>query len=102
MTTDELTALKKTYTGQTVTIEALRPELTRWANLPGRVVTINCNGRALVQFEGADKGFYDIDPDYSDSPNRLPKKIHKAANMRTTESWPVAIAWHWHIAGAAT
>ena len=45
-------------------IEALRPELTRWANVPGRVITFNCNGRALVQFEGADQAFYDIDPVY--------------------------------------
>jgi hypothetical protein len=64
MTSKELSNLKKTYTGQTIAVEAVRPELARWANVPGRVVTINGNGRALVQFEGADQGFYDIDPDY--------------------------------------
>ena len=64
MTSEELENLKETYTGRTVTIEALRPELTRWANVSGRVITFNCNGRALVQFEGADQAFYDIDPEY--------------------------------------
>jgi hypothetical protein len=64
MTPEELTTLKQTYTGRTVMVEALRPELTRWANVPGHVITFNCNGRAIVQFEGADQGFYDIDPDY--------------------------------------
>ncbi len=64
MTPEELEILKETYTGRTVMIEALRPELTRWANVPGHVITFNCNGRALVQFEGADEAFYDIDPEY--------------------------------------
>jgi hypothetical protein len=64
MTPEELENLKETYTGRTVMIEALRPELTRWANVPGRVITFNCNGRALVRFEGADEAFYDIDPEY--------------------------------------
>ena len=64
MTPEELENLKETYTGRTAMIEALRPELTRWANVPGRVITFNCNGRALVQFEGADQAFYDIDPEY--------------------------------------
>jgi hypothetical protein len=64
MTPEELENLKETYTGRTVMIEALRPELTRWANVPGRVITFNCNGRAIVQFEGADQAFYDIDPEY--------------------------------------
>ena len=64
MTPEELENLKETYTGRTVMIEALRPELVRWANVPGRVITFNCNGRALVRFEGADEAFYDIDPEY--------------------------------------
>jgi hypothetical protein len=32
------------------------------AGQPGRVKTINFNGRALVQFDGPDRGWYDIDP----------------------------------------
>ena len=38
--------------------------VARLANVPGRVVTINHNGQALVQFEGADQGWHDIDPTY--------------------------------------
>jgi hypothetical protein len=64
MTSNDLENLKKTFTGRTVTVEALRPELTRWANMSGRVIAINGNGRALVQFDGADQAFYDIDPEY--------------------------------------
>jgi len=78
MTPEELENLKTTYTGQTVMVEALRPELVRWANVPGRVVTLNCNGRALVQFEGADEGFYDIDPEYlslAEPPANRPEEI---------------------------
>jgi hypothetical protein len=45
--------------------------LARWANLPARVVTINCSGRALIQFEGPDLGWHDIDPDYL-KPEPLP------------------------------
>ena len=57
MTPEELDSLKETYTGRTVMIEALHPELIRWANVPGQVITFNCNGRALVQFEGADQAY---------------------------------------------
>ena len=35
MTPEELDSLKETYTGRTVMIEALHPELIRWANVPG-------------------------------------------------------------------
>jgi hypothetical protein len=64
MTPEEIEQLKATYTGRAVMVETMRPEFTRWANTPGRVITFNCNGRALVQFEGADQGIYDIDPEY--------------------------------------
>ena len=45
-------------------VDARRPELARLANVPGRVITINCNGLALVQFEGPASGWYDIDPEF--------------------------------------
>jgi len=52
------------YIGHRVLVDARRPELARWANVPGRIVAVNGNGRALVQFEGADRGWHDIDPEY--------------------------------------
>jgi hypothetical protein len=64
MPPEELERLKQQYVGKRVVVDARRPELTRLANLPGRVVTINCNGRALVQFEGPATGWYDIDPEF--------------------------------------
>jgi hypothetical protein len=64
MTTPELDILKKKYLGRTVTIDAQRPELVRMAELRGRVITINCNGGALVQFEGPDSAWYEIEPEY--------------------------------------
>jgi hypothetical protein len=64
MTTPELDILKKKYLGRTVTIDAQRPELVRMAALRGKVITINCNGGALVQFEGADPAWYEIEPEY--------------------------------------
>jgi hypothetical protein len=72
MTSEELTSLKETYTGRTVTVEAIRPELTRWANMSGRAITVNCNGRVIVQFEGADEAYYDIDPEYLIITEKLP------------------------------
>jgi hypothetical protein len=60
MSPEELEPLKQQYAGRRVLVDAHRPELARWANLPGRVVAINQNGRALVQFDGPDPGWHDV------------------------------------------
>ncbi len=57
MTPQELADLKETLTGQTVMVEAFRPELTRWANVQGHVITINCNGRAWCSSKAPIKAF---------------------------------------------
>jgi hypothetical protein len=59
-----LEQLNQRYRGQSVVVDSQRPELARMAGLLGWVVAINANGRALVQFEGADQGWHDIDPDF--------------------------------------
>jgi hypothetical protein len=64
MITADIDILKKKYDGRTVSLDAQRPELARMADLRGRVITINCNGHALVQFEGPDPGWYEIEPEY--------------------------------------
>jgi len=64
MTTPEIDILKKKFVGRKVTIDAQRPELVRMAELRGKVITINCNGGALVQFEGPDPAWYEIEPEY--------------------------------------
>jgi hypothetical protein len=51
-------ALKREWTDQFVEVSPDRPELTRFAGLVGRVVTVNWNGKALVDFQ--DGGWYDI------------------------------------------
>src|SRR5271157_4644030 len=50
--------LKREWTDQYVEVNTERPELRRFAGLVGRVVTVNCNNKALVDFQ--DGGWYDI------------------------------------------
>jgi hypothetical protein len=64
MSAEKLKKLRQLYVGQRVLVDARRPELARLADMPGRVVTINCNGHALVQFEGADQAWHEIDPEF--------------------------------------
>jgi hypothetical protein len=51
-------ALKQQWTDQYVEVSPDRPELKRFGGLVGRVVTVNQNGKALVDFQ--DGGWYDI------------------------------------------
>jgi hypothetical protein len=61
---DRIENLRLEYTDQYVTVNSPRPELARFKGKIGRVITINWNGRALVQFDSAvDRGWYDIDLD---------------------------------------
>jgi hypothetical protein len=64
MSPESLETLKQQYAGKRVVVDARRPELARLAGVPGRVVTINCNGQALVQFEGPDPSWHDINPEF--------------------------------------
>ena len=51
-------ALKREWTDQYVEVNAERPELKRFAGIVGRVVTVNCNNKAVIDFQ--DGGWYDI------------------------------------------
>ena len=53
-------ALKKEWTDQYVEVNPERPELKRFAGIVGRVVTVNHNNKAVVDFQ--DGGWYDITP----------------------------------------
>ena len=57
-------ALRREWTDQLVEANAERPELKRFQGLVGRVVTVNHNRKAIVDF--ADGGWYDItaSPDF--------------------------------------
>jgi hypothetical protein len=51
-------ALRREWTDQYVEVNAQRPELARFAGLVGRVITVNWNNKALVDF--GDGAWYDI------------------------------------------
>lgn len=51
-------ALKREWTDQFVEVNPERPELKRFAGIVGRVVTVNQNNKALIDFQ--DGGWYDI------------------------------------------
>jgi hypothetical protein len=51
-------ALKREWTDQFVLVNPERPELKRFAGIVGRVVTINQNNKALIDFQ--DGGWYDV------------------------------------------
>ncbi len=51
-------AVRKLWIDQFVKVNDNRPELKRFAGLVGRVVTVNYNGKAIVDFQ--DGGWYDI------------------------------------------
>lgn len=50
--------MKREWTDQFVTVKPERPELRRFVGLVGRVVTVNYNGKAIIDFQ--DGGWYDI------------------------------------------
>ncbi len=51
-------SVKEQWTDQYVMVKPERPELARFAGVVGRVVTVNFNGKALIDFQ--DGGWYDI------------------------------------------
>jgi hypothetical protein len=51
-------ALKREWTDQFVEVNPERPELKRFAGIVGRVITVNHNNKALVDFQ--DGAWYDI------------------------------------------
>lgn len=60
-TEDQHEGLRRLWIDRFVRVNADRPELVRFAGLIGRVVTVNWNNRAVVDF--ADGGWYDVLPD---------------------------------------
>jgi hypothetical protein len=50
--------LKRDWTDAYVEVNPQRPELKRFQGIVGRVVTVNCGLKALVDFQ--DGGWYDI------------------------------------------
>jgi hypothetical protein len=57
-TAAQIEDLKRHWTDKHVRVNAERPELRRFKDLVGRVVTVNWNAKAIIDF--ADGGWYDI------------------------------------------
>ncbi|MSQ94142.1 MAG: hypothetical protein EXR98_06245 [Gemmataceae bacterium] len=55
---EEKDVLRKSWIDQYVKVNDNRPELKRFAGVVGRVVTVNYNGKAIVDFQ--DGAWYDI------------------------------------------
>lgn len=64
MSPGEIEELTQRYVGKRVVVDARRPELIRFAQSSGRVVAINQNGYALVEFKGVDPSWHDIAPEF--------------------------------------
>ena len=58
MSPEENEALKRDWTDQYVEINPEQPELRRFEGIIGRVVTVNYNNKAVIDFQ--DGGWYDI------------------------------------------
>jgi hypothetical protein len=55
---DSIEQLRREWSDQFVRVNPAYPELKRFADVVGRVITVNCSGRAIIDF--ADGGWYDI------------------------------------------
>lgn len=90
--------LKKEWTDKYVVVDEKTPELKRFSGLTGTVKTINMNGRALVEFDGAvDIGWYDIDPSFlkivsEPLKKKAPEKHEKPAAAAAAAPKPAAAA----------
>lgn len=84
MSISQAEKLKVELTDKWVVVADQVPELRRFAQLTGKVKTVNMNCRALVEFDGAeDISWYDIDPQFLtvvDGPR--PKETKPAADKK--------------------
>jgi hypothetical protein len=78
--------LKREWTDQYVTVNTDKPELKRFAGIVGRVVTVNFNGKAVVDFQ--DGGWYDITAS-TECLNRLDQAEGKAKYKNLNSAQPI-------------
>src|SRR5438093_5608662 len=81
-------SLKKEWTDQFVTVKPERQELQRFAGIVGRVITINFNGKALIDFQ--DGGWYDItaSPQYLVKLDSAEGKAKYDAKINSAQPFP--------------
>jgi hypothetical protein len=88
MQTDEIgnEALKKEWIDQFVEIASDRPELRRFQGIVGRVITVNHNNKALVDFQ--DGGWYDISPEYLHKLDPAAAKAKYDGKVNSAQPYP--------------
>jgi hypothetical protein len=83
---DRNEAKKGEWTDQYVEVDPSRPELKRFAGAVGRVVTVNFNNKALVDF--ADGAWYDITTDYLRKLDPAAAKAKYDAKANSAQPFP--------------
>jgi hypothetical protein len=79
-------AIKNEWINQYVTVNPERPELKRFVGIVGRVVTVNFNNKAIVDFQ--DGGWYDITAS-EEYLTRLPAEEGKAKYKNVNSAQPI-------------
>ena len=96
MSFETVERLKRDFTDKWVTVDAGTPELKRFVGLSGLIMTINMNGRALVQFDNpVDISWYDIDLSYlkviaAPLPKKVAEKHAEPAAKKPAAAAPAA------------
>jgi hypothetical protein len=79
-------ALKQEWTDQFVQVNPDRPELKRFIGIVGRVVTVNWNNKALIDFQ--DGGWYDISASADFLQKLDPAEAKSKYNARANSAQP--------------
>jgi hypothetical protein len=91
MSAEGLDKLRQQLTDQYVVVQGDRPELARFQGQTGQVKTVNCSGRALVEFDGFNnRGWYDIAPDYLRIVPKPEPKLPEKPAAKPAAAKPVA------------
>ncbi len=82
----EYEALRREWTDQLVEVNPEQSELRRFAGVVGRVVTVNWNRKAIVDFQ--DGGWYDV-PASTDYLRKLDPEAAKAKYKNVNAAQPI-------------
>jgi hypothetical protein len=80
-------ALKREWTDQYVKVNPERPELKRFADIVGRVVTVNFNNKAVIDFQ--DGGWYDITPSTEYLTRLDPAEVKAKFDVKANSAQPI-------------
>jgi hypothetical protein len=80
-------ALKREWTDQYVQVNPERPELKRFEGIVGRVVTVNWNNKAVIDFQ--DGGWYDITASTENLRKLDPAEAKAKFNAKANSAQPI-------------